>query len=55
VSETPPTAGALTLEEKRRLEGICARFEAAWKGGAPPSIEDHLPPPPEPCPAAFVR
>jgi serine/threonine-protein kinase len=39
----------------RRLEQVCDRFEAAWKAGARPRIEDHLAAVPEPERAALLR
>jgi serine/threonine-protein kinase len=39
---------------RRRAEQACDRFEAAWKAGAPPRIEDHLAAVPEPERAALL-
>jgi serine/threonine-protein kinase len=39
---------ALPGDWVRRLEQVCDRFEAAWKAGARPRLEDHLADVPEP-------
>jgi tRNA A-37 threonylcarbamoyl transferase component Bud32 len=36
------TEDALTLALEQKVDQICTRFEAAWKSGAQPRIEDHL-------------
>src|SRR6516165_10034477 len=33
---------ALTLSLEQKIDQVCTRFEAAWKSGAPPRIEDYL-------------
>lgn len=38
LEQTPDPDDSLT----RRMDGICDRFEAAWKSGSAPRIEDHL-------------
>jgi parallel beta-helix repeat protein len=35
-------AGAGRLSQQRRVEAACVRFEAAWKGGQRPTVEDYL-------------
>jgi WD40 repeat protein len=43
VSERPLSDGnPLPLELARRLEQVCDRFEAAWRAGTPPHLEDFL-------------
>jgi WD40 repeat protein/tRNA A-37 threonylcarbamoyl transferase component Bud32 len=39
---TPPGDDALTPELIAALEAACDRFEAAWRGGGRPALEDHL-------------
>jgi eukaryotic-like serine/threonine-protein kinase len=39
----------------RHAEGVCRRFEAAWKAGQRPRIEDHLRDTPEPERCALLR
>src|SRR5262249_59505789 len=39
----------------RHAEGVCRRFEAAWKAGQRPRIEDHLREAPEPERRALLR
>ena len=53
---------ATTIDERNRLpslggrvEELCDRFEAAWKSGLRPRIEDHLGEVPEPVRAVLVR
>lgn len=36
------TADALQHSALRRIDAVCGRFEAAWKAGAAPRIEDYL-------------
>src|SRR5262245_17496414 len=53
MNETPPADEELSLEQRRYLDEICDRFEAACKAGSPPAIEDHLPT--GSYPPAFIR
>ena len=46
---------ALTRALTRRVDQECDRFEAAWKGGQRPCIEDHLAAVPEPERLALLR
>jgi serine/threonine-protein kinase len=39
---TPTDLDALPVELVRHLDQLCNRFEAAWRGGVPPRIEDFL-------------
>jgi eukaryotic-like serine/threonine-protein kinase len=36
------TSGDLSPDAARRLDAVCNRFEAAWKGPTPPPVEDFL-------------
>jgi hypothetical protein len=38
----PPTEAALALTLARQVDEVCCRFEAAWKEGPRPRIEDYL-------------
>jgi serine/threonine protein kinase len=40
--EPHPAPGTVSLSAARRHDRICDRFEAAWRAGAPPQIEDLL-------------
>jgi serine/threonine protein kinase len=44
---TPPPEApqGLPLADLRLIDPVCDRFEAAWRGGQAPRIEDHLPEP----------
>src|SRR5262249_39020966 len=49
MSDNPGTAlEHLPAPLLRHAEGVCRRFEAAWKAGQRPRIEDHLREAPEP-------
>jgi serine/threonine-protein kinase len=39
---------ALSLDELKHIDAVCARFEIAWEAGAKPSLEDYLATAPEP-------
>jgi WD40 repeat protein len=41
-SEPPTTPETLPLGQKRRVDQLCDRFEAAWKAGERPAIEPYL-------------
>jgi serine/threonine protein kinase len=45
----------LPLSQQRAIEAICSRFEAAWKAGQRPRIEEYLPEAPEPSRSALLR
>src|SRR5262245_37121911 len=47
--------GRLTLPEALRLEGVCDRFESAWRAGQRPRIEDYLRKATGPGRAALLR
>ena len=54
--EPPPTESApLPLPLARRVDEVCAHFEAAWKSGRRPHIEDYLGDLPEPERSALLR
>jgi WD40 repeat protein/predicted Ser/Thr protein kinase len=56
VSEGPaPTAESLPESLARRVDQVCNRFEAAWKTGTPPRLEDFLSDAPGPERAALLR
>jgi serine/threonine protein kinase len=38
----PNNPGSLPLSAELRIDAVCAAFEAAWKAGDPPRIEDYL-------------
>jgi hypothetical protein len=38
----PPEGSSLGLAEALRVDQVCNRFEAAWRGGPPPRVEDFL-------------
>jgi hypothetical protein len=42
MSEMAQESRALDPESARRLDGVCNRFEAAWRVGIPPDIEPFL-------------
>jgi hypothetical protein len=43
ITEVPPTAGdQRPVAVARRVDAACDRFEAAWRGGQDPRIEDFL-------------
>src|SRR5262249_51516414 len=37
-----PARGGVPLRVQRRVGGICARFEAAWRDGRRPRLDEHL-------------
>jgi hypothetical protein len=39
---------ALPVSQLLKIDAICARFEAAWKAGEQPKVEDYLGTTPEP-------
>jgi WD40 repeat protein/serine/threonine protein kinase len=47
--------GDLPPTQVQHLDQVCDRFEAAWKAGQRPRIEDHLDGAPEPARADLVR
>src|ERR1700724_333299 len=40
--KSPPDDASVPLPAALRIDPVCDRFEAAWKGGAPRPIEDWL-------------
>jgi hypothetical protein len=38
----PPEGSSLGLAEALRVDQVCNRFEAAWRGGPPPRVEYFL-------------
>jgi formylglycine-generating enzyme required for sulfatase activity len=54
--ENEPNFSSVPLSAVERVDDICVRFEAAWKAGQRPLIEDYLPAGlPEPERAAVLR
>src|SRR5262245_46982577 len=49
-----PGSEALPLLVELRVDAVCRRFEAAWRAGRRPRIEDHLGEAPEPESAALL-
>src|SRR5690348_16748942 len=50
-----PGAEELSLAVLRQIDPLCDRFEAAWRGGQTPRIEDHLPEPSSSLHAVILR
>jgi WD40 repeat protein len=42
MTEPPTTPETLPLDQKRRVDHLCDRFEAAWNAGSRPAIEAYL-------------
>lgn len=42
MSISTPSPEPLSLEQARQVEQFCDRFEAAWRSGPPPVVEDYL-------------
>ena len=41
-TESEAGGAALPLALERRVDAACRRFEAAWRAGARPHLEDYL-------------
>src|SRR5256885_12255775 len=41
-TDVPSTPAAEAVDRARRIDSICDRFEAAWREGRAPGIEDYL-------------
>jgi WD40 repeat protein/serine/threonine protein kinase/tetratricopeptide (TPR) repeat protein len=54
-SEKPTTPETPPLDQKRRVDQLCDRFEAAWKAGERPAIEAYLADVPEPLLLPVLR
>jgi hypothetical protein len=60
-ADSGPGSAALTLSLERQVNAACDRFEAAWRAGGRPRLEDYLadcpegPPPPPPPPQVSPR
>ncbi len=52
---SPSSAERLPLSTERRINGICNRFEKAWRTGERPRIEDYLGETPEPERSTLLR
>src|SRR6516165_765792 len=56
ITEVPPIADdQLPVSPARRVDAACDRFEAAWRGGQDPRIEDFLEAAAEPERPALLR
>jgi WD40 repeat protein/tetratricopeptide (TPR) repeat protein len=55
MSETPTTPEHLPLDQKRQVDQICDRFEAAWNTGEQPAIEAYLAGVTGPLPSVLLR
>jgi hypothetical protein len=56
MSQAPSSGpGPLPLSGSRRLDSACDRFEAAWKTGVPPRLQDFLDTPAHPERSALLR
>ncbi len=49
------TGGGLQLNDRRRIDAACDRFEAAWRSGPRPDLADYLDLPPGPVRDRLVR
>jgi hypothetical protein len=38
----PPDLDGLALDLARRIDAVCRRFEADWRGGRSPHVDDYL-------------
>src|SRR5262249_28734767 len=54
MSDAPRKENA-SLAQQREIDQVCQRFEAAWKAGQRPRIEDYLREMPEPGRSALLR
>src|SRR5207244_3015154 len=54
MSDTPPLL-PICLAEARQIDQTCDRFEAAWKAGQLPRLEEYLGPAAEPVRSALLR
>src|SRR5262245_32111927 len=55
MSNTPKPPGHVPLDQKRQVDQLCDRFEAAWAAGEQPSVEAYLAGVPEPPQSALLR
>src|SRR5262249_38931420 len=55
MSESSSSEDPLPLDLAREVERLCDRFEAAWRSGSPPRLEDHLAQGPETLPPTLLR
>ncbi len=51
----PLSTGSLSLTLVRQVDGVCNRFEAAWRAGERPRLEDYLRDVPATAQAALLR
>jgi WD40 repeat protein len=54
-SKTPTTPETPPLDQQRRVDHFCDRFEAAWNAGTPPGIEAYLADIAEPLLSVLLR
>src|SRR5262249_2945744 len=55
LSATPRPAQDLDLAQKRQVNQTCNRFEAAWRAGSRPRLEDYLDVPEGPARCILLR
>jgi hypothetical protein len=54
-ADLPPHLAALSSAQVEYVDQVCDRFEAAWKSGRRPAIEDYLDGTLEPARLALAR
>jgi hypothetical protein len=55
MSEQSPSQETLPPSQVQRIDQVCDRFEAAWKEGQRPRIEDYLSTAEEPARSVLIR